>query len=64
MGDQGGDVTIAAVLPQQGDRMPELRVRFVRPTQFGVTGIQRAAIGVRDRLGGAAHECDGMRELR
>ena len=40
-----GDVTVAAVLAQQRQRVPHDQVRGVGPAQVGVPGVQRAALG-------------------
>ena len=42
--DQAGDVAVAAVLPQQGDRPPELEVGLVRPLEGGVGREQRPTL--------------------
>lgn len=42
---QGCDVAVAAVLAQQGDRLPQGEVRFVGPCLCEVPGEQRPALG-------------------
>jgi len=65
LGEQEGDVTVAAVLAQQRLRVPEHQVRGVRPGQGRVRREQRPALRLAGcPLGGAAGEVGRFAHLR
>ena len=41
LGDEAGDVAVAAVLADEADRVPQREVRLGRPRQRRVSGVQR-----------------------
>ena len=60
---QRGDVPVAAVLAQQGRRVPQVQQRLAGPGEVGVPGVERAPLGGQ-RVAGLAQQPGQLGELR